>query len=95
VSFQPGTVGEITLQLKHSDMAANALLFPAHTYAQCFAEQIRNVCLAIRGKESLLVPASEALPSMAFIERCYANRRLMDQPWLSPAEWNKAQVLAN
>jgi predicted dehydrogenase len=95
VSFQPGTVAEITLQLKHSDLSANASLLPSQTYAQCFAEQIRNVCCAIHGEENLCVPASEALPSMALIEQCYANRQLMALPWLSPAEWNNAQVLAN
>lgn len=83
VSFQPGTVAEITLQLQHTDLAADASLLPAQTYTQCFAEQIRNVWRAIHGQDSLLVPASEALPSMAFIEQCYASRRLMEQPWLS------------
>lgn len=94
VSFQPGTVGEVTLQLKHSDLSAKAILHPVRTYQQCFAEQVRNVCRAIRGQESLRVPGSEALPSMALIDQCYASRRLLDQPWLSPQEWSAAQELS-
>ncbi|MFN9645273.1 MAG: Gfo/Idh/MocA family protein [Cyanobacteriota bacterium] len=95
VSFQPGTVAEITLQMKHSDLAADASLLPAQTYTQCFAEQIRNICRAIHGEDRLLVPAREALPSMALIEQCYSSRRLMEQPWLSSEEWKTAQVLAD
>jgi predicted dehydrogenase len=94
VSFQPGSVGEVTLQLRHSQLAARSLLHPALTYPQCFVAQIRNLCRAIRGEEPLLVPASEALPSMALIDQCYSSRHLLEQPWFSPAEWSPAQALA-
>jgi predicted dehydrogenase len=93
VTFQPGSVGELTLQLKHSHLATNALLHPALSYPQCFTAQIRNVCRAIRGDEPLLVPAREALPSMALIEKCYASRRFLEQPWFSPEERTAAQSL--
>jgi predicted dehydrogenase len=95
VTFQPGTVGEVTLQLKGSTLAAKALLQPALSYGQCFSAQIRNVCKAIRGEEPLRVPGSAALPSMALIDQCYASRRLLEQPWLTPGEQTSAQALAH
>jgi predicted dehydrogenase len=94
VSFEPGCVGELTLQLKHSKLATKALLKPALSYPQCFTAQIRNVCNAIRGNEPLLVPAREALPSMALISQCYASRGLLEQPWFSLEERNSAHSLA-
>ena len=94
VSFQPGTVGEVTLQLRGSTLAAKALLEPALSYGQCFSAQIRNVCQAIRGEEPLRVPGSAALPSMALIHQCYVSSRLLEQPWLIPSEQTAAQALA-
>ena len=93
VTFQPGSVGELTLQLKHSHLATKALLHPALSYPQCFTAQIRNVCRAIRGEETLLAPARAALPSMALIDQCYASRGLLEQPWFTPEERTAAQSL--
>lgn len=106
--FQGSTADEFTLHFKHSNLVAKSYLYskgyqrnphhlahgdPARTYAQSFMEQIRNFCKAIRGEEALLVPASEALPSISLIEQCYASRKLMKLPWLSAGEQVAAEAL--
>ncbi len=58
----------------------------ALSYQQSFVEQLRNFCRAIQGKEPLRVPGTEALQSMELIEKCYASKRSMKLPWLSPKE---------
>ena len=106
--FQGGTAAEVTLHFKHSNLVAKSNLYsksnqqipfhlapgdPARTYAQSFMEQIRNLCRAIRGEDTLLVPASEALASISLIEKCYAGRKLMNMPWLSASEQVAAEAL--
>jgi predicted dehydrogenase len=106
--FQGGTAREVTLQFKHSNLVAKSNLYsksnqripfhlapgdPARTYAQSFMEQIRNLCRAIRGEDTLLVPASEALASISLIEKCYASRKLMNMPWLTASEQVTAEAL--
>jgi predicted dehydrogenase len=106
--FQGGSAGEATLHFKHSNLVAKSNLCsksnqriplhlapgdPARTYAQSFMEQIRNLCRAIRGEDTLLVPASEALASISLIENCYAKRKLMNMPWLSASEQVAAEAL--
>jgi len=95
LTFMPGIVGEVNLQFKHSQLTAKALLHPVLSYSQSFAAQLRNVCRAIREEEALRVPAYEALPSMKLIDNCYGSRRLFEQPWLTPAEWDFAQSLVH
>jgi predicted dehydrogenase len=109
VWFQGGTSGEITLQLKHCDFVAKSNLHhkladgqslcfapgsPCRSYAQSFQEQIRNLCRAIRGQDSLHIPASDSLISISLIENCYANRSLINMPWLSENEQAAADSLA-
>jgi predicted dehydrogenase len=106
--FQGGTAAEVTLHFKHSNLVAKSNLYsksnqqipfhlapgePARTYAQSFMEQIRNLCRAIRGEDTLLVPASEALASISLTEKCYASRKLMNMPWLSASEQVAAEAL--
>jgi predicted dehydrogenase len=105
LAFQPGNVGEVSLVLKDSTFNAQARLLqctervqsgkalwaPTRSFVQSFMEQIVNIIHAIRGKESLLVPATEALASIALIDQCYANRQLMDMPWLTEVEDDFAQ----
>jgi predicted dehydrogenase len=59
---------------------------PADSYHQAFVRQILNVAAAVRGLEPLQVPGAEALASMRLIDYCYANRKLLPMPWLTPAE---------
>ena len=56
------------------------------TNAQCFIRQLINVVGAIAGTEKLLVPGEEGIHSLRLIEQCYAQRHLVNQPWLSPEE---------
>jgi predicted dehydrogenase len=66
----------------------------ADSYHQSFVRQILNVFSAVQGLEPLLVPADEAITSMRIIDYCYANKHLIPMPWLSPAELERAQVMA-
>jgi predicted dehydrogenase len=106
--FQGGTAGEVTLHFKHSNLVAKSSLHskanqrhplhlapgdPARSYTQSFMEQIRNLCRTIRGDDTLLLPASEALASIALIEQCYSSRTLMTMPWLSASEEAAAKAL--
>jgi predicted dehydrogenase len=59
---------------------------PLETGEQCFILQLANVIAAIAGGEKLLVSAEEALPSLKLVDQCYANRALVEQPWLTPTE---------
>jgi predicted dehydrogenase len=107
--LQSGKVSEVAIVLKHSDLAVKSTLFqktntsmlspdewiPTLTNSQSFMEQISNICRAVRGEELLLVPASDALASMALIDQCYSNRRLMSMPWLTLAEQLGAQTMLN
>ncbi len=67
----------------------------ARTAPQSFIEQLQNVIGAIRGEQPLRVPGEEGLRSLQIIERCYAERRLMEMPWLSKAEMAQAERLAS
>ena len=78
-------------QTGNQDRRADLAGGPSFTYHQCFVEQLRNFCRAIRGEEALRVPGSEALCSMELIERCYDERKAMELPWLSAKE--QASVL--
>ena len=101
VWFQGASAESVVIQLDGCTHVAKAVLHetPAagagieigagvagRTYAQSFMGQILNLCRAIRGEEPLRVPGSEAARGMALIEACYATRRVMPMPWLTPAE---------
>lgn len=64
------------------------------TNPQCFIAQLRNVLGAIRGSESPYVPGEEGMSALQLIERCYEKRKLLAQPWLSPVEEKRAEILA-
>lgn len=64
------------------------------TNPQSFIAQLRNVAAAIQGRETLLIPGEEGLRSLRFIETCYAHRTLIEQPWFTPAEAERARHLA-
>ncbi len=67
----------------------------AWTFEQSFTSQLANVIAAVGGSAPLAVPAEQALPSLALIERCYRRRHLMPMPWLGAEEARRAQALAN
>jgi len=63
----------------------------ASSYHQSFTRQLGNVVAALRGEEELLVPGEQGLPSLQLIERCYRERHLMPQPWLTDLELQTTQ----
>jgi predicted dehydrogenase len=64
------------------------------TNPQSFIQQLVNVTAAMQGREPLKIPGEEGIRSLQFIERCYANRRLMEMPWLTEAETAAAHRIA-
>lgn len=64
------------------------------TNPQSFIAQLRNVAAAIQGREPLSIPGEEGIRSLRFIETCYAHRTLIEQPWFTPAEVERARQLA-
>jgi predicted dehydrogenase len=59
---------------------------PADTYRQSFTRQIADAAAAIAAGRPPKFPAAESLRALAFIERCYAARVPLAQPWNPPAE---------
>ncbi|MBD1918181.1 MULTISPECIES: Gfo/Idh/MocA family oxidoreductase [Cyanophyceae] len=66
----------------------------AFNFEQSFASQICNVVGAMRGDESLVVPGTEGIRSLRWIEHCYRYRQLMSMPWFSLLEATRAQQLS-
>lgn len=64
---------------------------PAATNAQSFIAQLRHVADAITRGTPLLIDGREGVRALRLIEACYARRRLLDQPWLTPAETANAR----
>ena len=64
------------------------------TTMQSFTAQLRNVIAAMRGTQALRVPGEEGIRSLRFIAACYAERRLMEMPWLTAAEQDVAARMA-
>jgi hypothetical protein len=60
-----------------------------------FAAQVRNVVDAVRGKDAVRVPGTDARKVIALIEQCYANRGLLSMEWLPEAQYRHATELAN
>ncbi|WP_017324940.1 Gfo/Idh/MocA family protein [Synechococcus sp. PCC 7336] len=83
------------MQLREERRQGNqpALGDAAHTYAQCFIDQLLNVCAAVRGEADLEVPAREGIRSLRLLGQCYAQRQLVEMPWLSEVEWQRAAEL--
>ena len=86
IAWEANEADRLTLGFHGSGVAIDGQLLdagaPAFTFEQSFTSQLANVVAAVRGSEPLAVPAEEALPSLALIERCYRGRRLMPMPWL-------------
>lgn len=66
----------------------------ALNYSEAFVAQLLNCIAAVGGREPIVVPGSEGIRSLRLIEQCYSRRKLMNQPWLSQAEMERAQALA-
>lgn len=99
VTWEVNDANGLTLQLTGAPAAIQGSIIaplPSGTYAtesrvletnaQCFILQLANVVAAIAGTETLLVPGEEGMHSLRLIEQCYAQRHLVNQPWLTPEE---------
>jgi predicted dehydrogenase len=76
-------------QLHHVKSMENGLIIPGAMGAdfhESFVNQLQNVIAAVRGTEPLMVTGKAGLASLRAIETCYAQRRLLDMPWLSLQE---------
>jgi predicted dehydrogenase len=105
--FEGGTVewtvnqaNALTLRLAGLPTALQGTLVnpagvPAYTNPQCFIAQLQNVLAAVRGEGDVRVNGRDGERVTRLIEACYASRRLLDQPWLEPAEAARARQLAN
>jgi hypothetical protein len=60
-----------------------------------FELQLMNVLVAVQGKEPLICPGNEAREAVALIERCYARRQHLRQPWLPKMEQSKLEALGS
>jgi predicted dehydrogenase len=69
------------------------LAAPAYNFEQSFVSQLRNVARAVRGRETLRVPASDALAAIRQLEHCYDHRSLLALDWLGDAEIVHARQL--
>ena len=66
---------------------------PAYNFEQSFVSQFRNAVRAVRGQETLRVPASDALAAIRQLEYCYGHRSLLALDWLGEAEIARAREL--
>ena len=108
VTWRVNDASGLAVQLAGAPAAVHGTLFtkdrepplptapqPLEVNGQCFTLQLRNVVAAVAGTEPLYVPGSEGLASLRLIERCYATRSLVAQPWLTPAEAERARQLGD
>jgi len=66
----------------------------ASTLRRCFELQLRNVLAAVQSREPLMCPGSEARKVIALIQRCYGERKVLRQPWLSEREQSRLDNFA-
>ncbi|HVU37077.1 MAG TPA: Gfo/Idh/MocA family oxidoreductase [Opitutales bacterium] len=59
-----------------------------------FVRQFENVLGALAGRNSLLAPAAEVLPSLRWLESAQRHAQPLLQPWLSATEQDRAIALA-
>ena len=91
VQIRPGAS---RLQLDGRLIAEASRARPPLGFTQCFLLQLLNVFDAVQGSQAVRVTGETALAGMKLIEQCYRQRTLMQMPWMSPAEYQRAQMLA-
>jgi len=57
---------------------------PARTTADAFEDQIKDFVTAVAERREPFVPATSAIGALRVIERAYAVRRQLPQPWVGP-----------
>ena len=90
-----GSTHLLEATLRRAGPAGTPLRFtaPAYNFEQSFVSQLRNVARAVRGREALRVPASEALAAIRQLEYCYHHRSLLALDWLGDEEIERARLL--
>jgi len=63
-------------------------------FSRCFELQLINVLNAISANEPLMCSGAEARKAVALIERCYRERKPLQQNWLSNNEQKMLTLLA-
>ena len=63
------------------------------TFADCFELQLQNVLAAVRGVAPLWAPAEDVVESVGALARAEAGSRLLESPWLSRREVERARAL--
>ena len=82
-----------SLQRAMPARTASRAVVPAYNFEQSFVAQLRNVARAVRGEETLRVPASDAVAAIRQLEYCYGHRSLLDMDWLDEVEVARARQL--
>jgi predicted dehydrogenase len=67
---------------------------PTDNHPQSFLSHLRQVVVAVREGSAVPVDARVGARVLRLIENCYARRRPLTQPWLTPAEDQSARRLA-
>lgn len=106
VYLRPYEPGHFDIGLPGVDRTLCGTLVPAQTPGMhapeqrkpiscyhCNLSQWLNVIAAVRGDEPLRVPGEEAIKSVAFVEKCYAQRTFMEPPWFTDEERMHAREL--
>ena len=63
------------------------------TFADCFELQLQNVLAAVRGVAPLWAPAEDVVESVGALATADAGSRLLESPWLSRREVERARAL--
>jgi len=90
-----GSTHLLEATLRRTGLAGTSLrsAAPAYNFEQSFVSQLRNVARAVRGRQTLRVPASDALAAIRQLEYCYGHRSLLALDWLGDAEVERARRL--
>ena len=67
---------------------------PTDDHPQSFLSHLRQLAFSIRDGSPVPVDARVGARILLLIENCYARRKLLPQPWLTPIEEKSAQRLA-
>jgi hypothetical protein len=63
-------------------------------YSELFPLEIKDWLRAIETRATPFVPGTEAARSVALIEACYKQRRLLELPWVRP-DGHRPEILTS
>ncbi len=97
LTFQLGSApsavhGELVAPLSLRQIPSTDPLLATPTHAM--VAELQNTLGAITRRETLRVPATEAMHSLALVEECYARRASLLQPWLPRNEAVQARAFS-